>query len=150
MSVNESQIHSLIIVIMTRVYIGELCARGFPWSGPQGGNFVLSIKQLSSLRQTNDSSDCMWVATSGSSCESNEFRQADLIQGAAVWRLHLSDDTITAAWLTDWQPGIECGIEFFLTDGKRRSLEVKVTWKCMLPWHLNTLHHQMLANVASV
>lgn len=40
---------------------------------------VEAIKQLFFLRQTNCSSDFMWVATSASWSDSNEFGQADLI-----------------------------------------------------------------------
>lgn len=119
-----------IILIMTWVHIAELYVCGFHgWGSGRDSDhwteyFIMTIKKLSFLRQANDSSDCMWVGTSGSWSESNEFGQADLILSRAMWRLHLSNDTITAAWLTVWQQGIVCvggggGLYPFLTDKKR-------------------------------
>lgn len=47
----------------------------------------------------------MWVATSWSWSESNEVGQVDLTLSRAIWQLHLSYDTVTAAWLTGWRQG---------------------------------------------
>lgn len=115
---------------MTWVHITELYVCGFHgWGSGRDSDhwteyFIMTIKQLSFLRQANDSSDCMWVATSGSWSESNEFGQADLILSRAMWRLHLSYDTITAAWLTVWQQRIGRGALPFL-DWQEKSLTVK-------------------------
>lgn len=106
--------------------------------------FIITIKQLFFLRQANDSSDCMWVATSWSWSESNEFGQADLILSRVIWRLHLSYDTITAAWLTGWQQGL--GVVHFLEWQEKTEAYNQVTgsmWTCV---NVNKWHQQMLAN----